>query len=75
MKKPKYPAIRVEMTKKGETLEDLAKILDLNISSVSQRIRGNTEWTIGEVEVLLKHYNKDFWELFMEGEKNEKENI
>lgn len=64
MKKPKYLAIRVEMAKKGETLEDLAKLLNLSISGVSQRIRGNTDWTIGEVEVLLKHYNKDFWDLF-----------
>ena len=68
MKKAKYPEIRKELAKKGETLKDLEKVLKLDRSNIGLRIRGEREWTIGEVECLCEYFKKNYYELFKKGE-------
>lgn len=74
MKKAKYPIIREELKKRGETLKDLEKVLHIDRTNIGLRVRGEREWTIGEAEQLCNYFNKDIWELFKESE-NEEENI
>lgn len=65
MKNTQYPELVNQMTKRKETLKDLVDLLGLTqLSQVSRRLSGKIEWTIGEVEILCKHYNMGFWELF-----------
>lgn len=60
-----FPEIVKQMKNNNETLQDVANILGLNYpSQISRRLTGEVEWTIGDVEILCKHYNIDFWELF-----------
>lgn len=75
MKKAKYPVIREELKKRGETLKDLEKVLHIDKTNIGLRVRGERDWTIGEAEELCKYFNKDFWDLFKEEDENEKENI
>ena len=64
MKKPKYPEIRVEMARHGDTQSTLAKLLDITVTSISRRLSGEIDWRISEVETLCKYYNKSYDELF-----------
>lgn len=64
MKKVKYPELTGEMAKHGDTQKDVAKLLGITYASVSRRLSGEIQWTIGDIEKLCKHYNKDYYELF-----------
>jgi predicted transcriptional regulator len=64
MKKIKYPELVGEMAKRGETQKFIAKLLELDVSSVSRRLSGEIEWSIGEIDKLCEHFKKDYYELF-----------
>lgn len=70
-----FPEIEAEMIRRGETQQDLANLLDLDRTQITRKLKGDIQWTIGDVEILTHHYNKDYWELFRknkkEGESNE----
>ena len=65
-----FPEIVAEMERRGETRKDLARLLELDVSQITRKLNGDIQWTIGDIEVMTLHYNKDFWELF---KKNIKE--
>lgn len=70
MNNPLYPEIVNQMNKHNERLKDLKDLLGLaDISQVSRRISGYLQWSIGDIEILCKHYNMDFWKLFKRKEK------
>ena len=60
----KYPKLRIEMSKRGDTQEKLAKLLEISIASVNRRLQGKTRWTIGDIEKICERYGKDYYELF-----------
>ena len=64
MKKIKYPELTGEMAKNGDTQKDIAKLLGITYASISRRLSGETEWSIGEIEKICDHYNKNYDELF-----------
>ena len=65
MKNTKFPKIVELMKQNGEVLLDLVKLLGYTQKSqVSRRLSGEVEWTIGDIEILCKHYNTDFYDLF-----------
>lgn len=64
MKELKYPELRGEMAKHGDTQRTLAKLLGITYASVCRRLAGKTEWSISEIEKICNHYDKDFKELF-----------
>lgn len=64
MKKVKYPELVGEMAKHGDTQKSIAKLLGITYSSVSRRLSGEIDWTIGDIEKLCKYFNKDYYELF-----------
>lgn len=64
MKELKYPELRGEMAKHGDTQKTLAKLLGTTYSSVSRRLTGKTEWSISEICKICNHYKRDFNELF-----------
>lgn len=61
-----YPGITGEMAKRGETQTDIGKLLGLHQTQICKRLQGKKEWTIGEIEILCEHYNKNYYELFKE---------
>jgi transcriptional regulator with XRE-family HTH domain len=64
------------MERRGESQADLARLLELDRSQVSRKLSGDIQWTIGDIEVMTLHYNKDFWELFRKNVKEDRdENI
>lgn len=65
MKKTIYPELVNQMTLRNENLKSMVELLGLKEKSqITRRLSGEIEWTIGEVEILCKHYNMDLWELF-----------
>lgn len=65
MKKTIYPELVNQMTLRNENLKFMVELLGLKEKSqVTRRLSGEIEWTIGEVEILCKHYNMGLWELF-----------
>lgn len=66
MKKIKYSGLRAEMAKNGHTQETLGELLKIPKSSVSRRLSGEIEWSIGEIETICKFYKKDYYELFID---------
>ena len=68
MKKAKYPELAGEMRKHGDTQKTLATLLKLPRASISRRLSGETEWSIGEIEKICRYYGKNYYELFKKGE-------
>ena len=65
MRDSQFPEIVNQMKKRNERVEDLAKLLGLNNKSqATRRLSGKVSWTIGDAEILCKHYNIDFYKLF-----------
>lgn len=64
MKKIKYPELAAEMARRGETQKTVADLLGIAHSSLSRRLSGKIEWSIGQIETLCEHYGKDYYELF-----------
>lgn len=67
-----YPNLAAEMARRGETTKDLEKILFLDRSQIYRKLNGFAKLTIGDVETLCEHYNKDFYELFKKNGEEEK---
>ena len=63
-KEIKFPKLLAEMAKKGDTQETLAKLLKLTQPCISRRLKGETTWSIGDIETICEYYNKDYYELF-----------
>lgn len=63
-KEIKFPNLRAEMLKSGETQQDLANVLKQGRVTINKKINGKSQWTIGDVEDICKHYGKDYHELF-----------
>lgn len=64
MKKIKYPELVAEMARKGKTQKEVAKLLGLAHPSISRRLSGEIEWSIGEIDKLCEYFGKDYYELF-----------
>ena len=65
MKNAIFPEIVNQMKKRNQTLKDVKDLLGLaDVSQVSKRLSGKLQWSIGDVEILCKYYNIDFWKLF-----------
>ena len=67
-----FPEIVAEMERRGESRKDLARLLELDVSQITRKLNGNIQWTIGDIEVMTLHYNKDFWELFRKNKKEDR---
>lgn len=59
-----YPKIRLAMLENGDTMINLAKILDISVFTLTRKMYGRTEWTIGEIEKLCIYYGLDYYDLF-----------
>ena len=63
-KEIKFPELLSEMARRGESQEELARVLGMSRSTLYMRMTGKVEWTIGDIERLCEHYNKDYYQLF-----------
>ena len=64
MKKVVYPGLVAEMARRGDTLATIGKLIGVSATSVSRRMLGKQEWSIGEVDKLCEYYNKNYYQLF-----------
>lgn len=63
-----YPNLRAELARKGATLTKVAEYLGINISTLSQKYNGKSEWSFREV-IAIKEFlgtNMPLEELFAE---------
>jgi hypothetical protein len=73
-----FPEVVKEMKKRNESQSDLAKILDLDVSQVCRKLKGEVAWTFGDAMIMTKHYRRGLWSLFRKNEecdKDEEKNI
>lgn len=68
MSKPLYPNLCAEMARKGESAEDLAKLLNVAGLTVYNKLNGNTDFKLSEINAICKHYDSDYYTLFVKGE-------
>lgn len=64
MNNSKYPEIINQMFLRNERLRNIAELLNVDISQISRRLNGKKQWTISEIEILMKHYGMNFETLF-----------
>lgn len=62
--KLKYPNLLAEMARRGETNYDIAKVINKSYAAVTRRINGKTLLSIEDINLICKHYNKTYEELF-----------
>lgn len=60
----KYPNLVAEMARNGENQKTIADLLNLTQATISRKLAGLVDWSIGEVEVVCEHYGKDYYQLF-----------
>lgn len=63
-KEIKFPNLKGEMAKHGETQESIGKLLGHTRGTIGLKLNGKSDWTIEEVEKLCNYFNKDYYELF-----------
>lgn len=63
MEEVKFSGLKAEMARRGDTNKTLADLLKISESSISRRLTGEVDWSVGEIEVLCNHYTKDAYEL------------
>ena len=68
MSKSIFPEIIKNMNKRNEKQQDIAKLLQKDISQVSRKLTGYIDWSIDEAMILCKHYNTKFEKLFRKEE-------
>lgn len=64
-----YKELKAEMVRHGDTQSDVADYLGLTQPGISSRFKGNTPWTIREIEMLCHKYKRPFEELFKKGKE------
>lgn len=47
------------MAEHGERQEDIAKLLNINISTVNFKLQGKSEFKVSELKTLADHYKVD----------------
>lgn len=62
----KYPNLRAEMTRRGYTFEDVAKLIGVGIPSISQKLSGKRDFSTNEIKIICNHFNLQFEYLFNE---------
>lgn len=67
-----YPNLAAEMARRGESTDDLGKLLGLDRSQVYRKLHGQSKWTLGDAEILYEHYKVDIYKLFKKEEKEKK---
>lgn len=60
----KYPELIAEMAKRGDMLKDVAPELGISYATLSRKLSGKGEFTLKEIKLLCKRYEKNFYELF-----------
>lgn len=60
----KFPNLVGEMAKNGETQKTIGDLLGLKPSTISRKLSGQIDWSIGEVEILCEYFGKDYYQLF-----------
>lgn len=59
-----YTKIVQEMKTRKETQAFIAEILGITRQNLKWKLDGRSEWSIGEIEALCEHFNKDYYQLF-----------
>lgn len=65
-----YPGLRASMSYNGDDTETLSKVLNISGDTTRRRLRGEREFSVGEILILTRRYGKTFEELF--GRQEEK---
>ena len=60
----KYPELASELARRGLTQKELAQYLGVNQGTISKKMAGKTEWTIGEIDTICDYFGKDYYQLF-----------
>ena len=58
--------VRLLMADAGENQSTVARVLGVPQSAVSARLRGQTKWTVDDLEVLARHYGKSITVFFLD---------
>lgn len=58
--------VRLLMALADESQSDVAKVIGVPQSAVSARLRGQTKWTVDDLEVLAEHYGKPITVFFID---------
>ena len=66
MEKVKFSGLLAAMAERDEKQRTLATLLGLSECAISNRINGKTQWRFCEIEKICEHYNKDYYELFVD---------
>lgn len=64
LKEIKYPNLILEIKRRGETQDDLSKLLGISRTTFNFKLQGKSEWTISEIEKICEHYDMNYYELF-----------
>lgn len=59
-----YPKLKGLMAEKGITQSELAKIINVDPSTMSYKMNNKSEFTISEIKKIISYFKKTFEEIF-----------
>ena len=59
-----FPNLVSEMARRGENQKTLASLLGVTSATISRKLAGKIDWSIGEIDIICEHYKKDYYQLF-----------
>ena len=59
-----YPKVFAEVIRNRITLEELAKVLGMSKQTLVYKLKGESDWTIHEIERVCFYFGKDYYDLF-----------
>lgn len=65
-----YPGLRSKMSYKGDDTETLSEALKISKDSTRRRLRGESEFDLNEIKILMDRYECSFEDLFEKEEKS-----
>lgn len=54
-----FPNLKAELSRRGVTLTDLAKVLNVTVSTVSLKLNGKTPLTLAEAKAIKNYIGVD----------------
>ena len=64
-KEIKFQNLVAEMARNGETQASISQLLGISKATISLKLKGQRDWTLGEVEQLCEHFGKEPYQLFI----------
>lgn len=68
---PEFPELEKQILTRGITKKQIAALLEINVHTLSNKLTGQVEFTLHEIELIAAMFPGTSWEMLFERTKKE----